>query len=44
MNKTGALCRDKVGQMRPMLRFFSINFFKASCSNAEREYIGPTGG
>ena len=43
-NKTGAPCRDEVGQMKPVLRFFSMNSFRASCLDAEREYIGPTGG
>ena len=42
-NKTGALYGDEVGQMKPILRFFSMNFFRASCSDAKREYIGPTG-
>jgi len=43
-NKTDIPCGDEVGQMKPMLRFSSINFFRASYSDAEREYIGPTGG
>ena len=43
-NKTGAPCRDEVGQIKPVLRFSSMNSFRASCSDAEREYIGPTGG
>jgi len=43
-NKTGALCGDEVGQMKPVLRFSSMNFFRASCSDAEREYIEPTRG
>ena len=30
--------------MKPVLRFFSMNFFRASCSDAKREYIGPTRG
>ena len=30
--------------MKPMLRFSSMNFLRASCLDAEREYIGPTGG
>jgi len=43
MNKTSAPCRDKVGHIKPVLRFSSINSFRASCSDAEREYIEPTG-
>ena len=43
-NKTGALCREEVGQIKTMLRFSSINFLRASCSDAEREYMGPTRG
>jgi len=43
-NKTGAPCGDEVGQIKPMLRFSSMNSFRASCSDAEREYMGPTGG
>ena len=41
-NKTGALCRNKVGQMKPILRFSLMNFLRASCLDTEREYIGPT--
>ena len=41
-NKTSALCRDEVGRMKPVFRFSSINSFRASCSDAKREYIGPT--
>jgi len=44
MNKTGALCGDEVDWMKPILRFFSMNSFRASCLDAKREYIGPTGG
>jgi len=44
MNKTGAPCRKEVGWIKPILRFFLMNFLRVSCSNAEREYIGPTGG
>jgi len=44
MNKTGALYRDEVGWIKPVLRFSSMNFFRASCSDADREYIGPTRG
>jgi len=43
-NKTGALYREKVDQMKPVLRFFSINFLRASCLDAEREYIRPIRG
>ena len=28
--------------MKPMLRFSSMNFLRASCSDAEREYMRPT--
>jgi len=28
--------------MKLILRFFSINYFKTSCLDAEREYIEPT--
>ena len=31
------LCREKVGQMKSVLRFFSMNSFLASCSNTERK-------
>ena len=44
MNKTGVPYRDEVGWMKPMLRFSSMNFFRASCSDAKREYIESTGG
>jgi len=43
-NKTGVLYSDEVSQMKSILRFFSMNFFKAFCLNTEREYIRPTGG
>ena len=44
MNKTGAPCRDEVGQIKPVLRFSSMNSLRVSCSDAESEYIGPTRG
>jgi len=44
MNKTGALCRDEVGWMKPELRFSLMNSLRASCSDAKREYMGPTRG
>ena len=44
MNKTGAPYEDEVGQIKPVLRFFSMNFLKASYLDTEREYIEPTGG
>ena len=44
MNKTSALCREKVDQIKPVLRFSSINFFRVSCLDAKREYIRPTRG
>jgi len=43
-NKTGIPYRDEVGWIKPVLRFSLINSLRASCSDAEREYIGPTGG
>ena len=43
-NKTSTPYRDEVGRMKPILRFSSMNSFRAFCSDAEREYIGPTGG
>jgi len=44
MNKTSIPCGDEVGWIKPILRFSSMNSFRASCSDAEREYIRPTGG
>ena len=44
MNKTSVLYEDEVGWMKPVLRFFLMNFLKASCLDAEREYMGPTRG
>jgi len=44
INKTSTPYKEKVGWMKPVLRFFSINSLKASCSDAEREYIEPTRG
>ena len=44
MNKTSVPCGDEVGWMKPVLRFSSMNSFRASYSDAEREYIGPTRG
>jgi len=44
MNKTSVLYREEVGQIKSILRFFSMNSLRASCSDAEREYIGPTRG
>ena len=44
MNKTSTLCGEEIGQMKSMLRFFLINFFRVSCLAAKREYIGPTRG
>jgi len=43
-NKTGTPYGDKIGWIKPMLRFFSINFFRASYLDVEREYIKLTGG
>ena len=43
-NKTSAPCRDKIGQMKPILRFSSMNSLRASYSDAEREYMKLTEG
>ena len=43
-DKTSALCRDKIGQMKLILRFSLMNSLRAFCSDVKREYIGPTGG
>jgi len=43
-NKTGTPCGEEVGQMKLVLRFSSMNFLRAFYLDAEREYIGPTGG
>ena len=43
-NKTNAPYRDKIGQMKPILRFSSMNSLKASYSDAKREYMKLTGG
>ena len=43
-NKTSAPCGDEVGWIESVLSFFSMNSLRASCSDAESEYIGPTGG
>ena len=37
MNKTDIPCGDEVGQIKPILRFSSRNFFRASYSDAKRE-------
>jgi len=44
MNKTDVPCGNKVGQMKPILRFSLMNSLRASYLDAEREYIEPTGG
>jgi len=44
MNRTSVPCREEVGQIKPVLRFFSMNSLRASCLDAKREYIGPTRG
>jgi len=44
MNKTSVSSGDKIGQIKLILRFSSMNSFRASCSDAEREYMGPTRG
>jgi len=44
MNGTSTLYKDEIGWMKSILRFSSINSFKASCLDAEREYMGPTRG
>jgi len=43
-NKTSASYREKIGQMKSMLRFFSMNSLRASCLDAKREYIRLTKG
>ena len=43
MNKTGVLCGDEVGWIKSVLRFFLMNSLRASCLDAERKYIEPTG-
>ena len=43
-DKTSAPCRDKIGQMKLILRFSSMNSLRVFCSDAKREYIGPTRG
>ena len=30
---------NEIGQMKLVLRFFSMNFLRASCLDAKREYI-----
>ena len=35
--KTRVLCREKVGQMKLILRFSLMNSFRASCLDTERE-------
>ena len=42
-NKTNVPYEDEVGWMKLILRFFSMNSLRASCSDAKREYIGPIG-
>jgi len=44
MNKTDTPYGKEIGQMKPVLRFFAMNFLRAFYSNAEREYIRPTRG
>jgi len=44
MNKTSTLCGKEVGRIKPVLRFSSINFLRAFCLDAEKEYIGPIKG
>ncbi len=41
-NKTGTSCGDEVGQIKLILRFFSMNFLKAFYLDTERKYIGLT--
>jgi len=41
-NKTSAPYGEEVSWMKPILRFFSMNFLRAFCLDAEREYMGPT--
>jgi len=35
--KTRTLCKEKVGQIKLITRFFLMNFFRASCLDAKRE-------
>ena len=44
MNRTSIPYREEVGWIKPVLRFFSMNFLRVFCLDTEREYIGPTGG
>ena len=43
-NKTGVSYRDKVSQMKSILRFFLKTSLRASYSDAKKEYIRPTRG
>ena len=44
MNKISTPYRDEVAQMKPILRFSSMNSLRVSCSDTEREYIRSTEG
>jgi len=44
MNETNAPYEEEIGQIKPVLRFFSMNFLRVFYSNTEREYIRPTRG
>jgi len=35
--RTRVLYKKDIGWMKPILRFFLINFFRASCLDAEKE-------
>jgi len=41
MNKTSVPYKEEVGWIKHILRFFLMNSLRASCLDAEREYIGP---
>jgi len=43
INKTGTSCGDEIGKMKPVLRFFSMNFLRV-CLDTKIKYIRPTGG
>ena len=44
MNRTDTPYGEEIGQIKLVLKFFSINFLRAFYSNAEREYIRPIRG
>jgi len=44
MNRTDISYGNNIGQIKLMLRFSLLNFFRASCLDAKREYIRLTKG